>query len=104
VKDEKPASLTLNYLLCASVGIMWYLQFFFYSIGQTKMGKYDFSSWTLHMASIIIFSTLWGIWLKEWSGTSRKTKVLVGLGLAVLVLSTVIVGFGNYLNVRVTPV
>ncbi|MDG6999036.1 MAG: hypothetical protein JRN15_07975, partial [Nitrososphaerota archaeon] len=25
--------------LCASVGIMWYLQFFFYSIGQTKMGK-----------------------------------------------------------------
>lgn len=103
-KDSKPASLTMNYLLCASVGIMWYLQFFFYSIGQTKMGKYDFSSWTLHMASIIIFSTLWGIWLKEWSGTSRKTKVLVGLGLAVLVLSTILVGYGNYLNVRVSPV
>ncbi len=102
--DRGPASLTMNYLLCASVGIMWYLQFFFYSIGQTKMGKYDFSSWTLHMASIIIFSTLWGIWLKEWSGTSRKTKVLVGLGLAVLVLSTILVGLGNYLNVRVTPV
>ncbi len=99
----KPASLTLNYLLCASVGIMWYLQFFFYSIGQTKMGKYDFSSWTLHMASIIIFSTLWGIWLKEWSGTSRKTKILVGLGLAVLVLSTILVGYGNYLSVKVTP-
>jgi len=102
--DRRPASLVLNYLLCASVGIMWYLQFFFYSIGQTKMGKYDFSSWTLHMASIIIFSTLWGIWLKEWSGTSRKTKVLVGLGLAVLVLSTILVGYGNYLNIRVTPV
>ncbi len=101
---DKPASLALNYLLCASVGIMWYLQFFFYSIGQTKMGKYDFSSWTLHMASIIIFSTLWGMWLKEWSGTSRKTKVLVGLGLAVLVLSTILVGYGNYLNVRITPV
>lgn len=101
--DAKPASLTMNYLLCASVGIMWYLQFFFYSIGQTKMGKYDFSSWTLHMASIIIFSTLWGIWLKEWSGTSRKTKILVGMGLAVLVLSTILVGYGNYLNVRVAP-
>ena len=37
-------------------GVTWYLQFFFYSMGQTKMGKYDFSSWTLHMASIIIFA------------------------------------------------
>jgi len=102
-EDPRPVSLIVNYLLCASVGIMWYLQFFFYSIGQTKMGKYDFSSWTLHMASIIIFSTLWGIWLKEWTGTSRKTKILVGLGLAVLVLSTILVGYGNYLNVF-TPV
>jgi L-rhamnose-H+ transport protein len=100
----KMPSLLLNYLLCASVGIMWYLQFFFYSIGETMMGKYSFSSWTLHMASIIIFSTLWGIWLKEWSGVSGKTKVLVGLGLAVLVLSTIIVGYGNFLNVNVAPV
>jgi L-rhamnose-H+ transport protein len=100
----KRANLLANYLLCASVGTMWYLQFFFYSIGETKMGKYDFSSWTLHMASIIIFSTLWGIWLKEWSGVSGKTKVLVGLGLAVLVLSTIIVGYGNFLNVNVAPV
>ena len=96
-------SISLNYLLCAAAGILWYLQFFFYSIGQTKMGKYDFSSWTLHMASIIIFSTLWGIYLKEWHGTSRKTKILVGLGLAVLVLSTILVGYGNYLNVAITP-
>lgn len=100
IASQQPGKLLFNYLLCASVGIMWYLQFFFYSIGQTKMGKYDFSSWTLHMASIIIFSTLWGIWLKEWSGVSRKAKILVGLGLAVLVLSTVLVGYGNYLNVR----
>jgi L-rhamnose-H+ transport protein len=100
----KPANLSFNYLLCASVGIMWYLQFFFYSIGQSKMGKYDFSSWTLHMASIIIFSTLWGIWLKEWHGTSRKTKILVALGLTVLVFSTVLVGYGNYLNVQAIPV
>jgi L-rhamnose-H+ transport protein len=95
--------LMSNYLLCISVGVMWYLQFFFYSIGQTKMGKYDFSSWTLHMASIIIFSTLWGVSLREWSGTSVKTKILVGFGLAVLLLSTVLVGYGNYLNIRIAP-
>ena len=84
----------------ACSGLMWYFQFFFYSTDQTKMGKYDFSSWTLHMASIIIFSTIWGVLLKEWRGSSRRTEVLVGLGLAVLVLSTVVVGLGNFLKVH----
>ena len=54
-----------------SPGLIWYLQFFFYSMGSAQMGRYGFSSWTLHMASIIIFSTLWGIALREWRGTSR---------------------------------
>jgi L-rhamnose-H+ transport protein len=109
VADEMPEEESLrlsgqilvkNYILAALAGVIWYFQFFFYSIGQTKMGKYDFSSWTLHMASIIIFATLWGIALKEWKGTSRRTKSLVALGLFLLVGSTVIVGYGNYLKVR----
>ena len=89
-----------NYVLAALAGVIWYFQFFFYSMGQTKMGKYDFSSWTLHMASIIIFATLWGVALHEWKGTSRRTKSLVALGLFLLVGSTVVVGYGNYLKVR----
>ena len=92
------AVLKINYLLAAAAGVIWYLQFFFYSMGQTKMGKYDFSSWTLHMASIIIFSTLWGIAIHEWRGTSFRTRSLVALGLALLVASTLVVGYGNYLQ------
>ncbi len=94
----EPAPLLRNYFFSALAGITWYLQFFFYSMGQTKMGTYEFSSWTLHMASIIIFSTLWGIVLHEWKGTSKRTHVLIGIGLAVLIGSTVIVGYGNYLG------
>jgi L-rhamnose-H+ transport protein len=97
-RDEGPAPLLRNYLLCAVAGITWYLQFFFYSMGETKMGAYTFSSWTLHMASIIIFSTIWGIFLHEWRGVSRRTSSLVFLGLLVLIVSTVIVGYGNYLG------
>ena len=93
-------TLLKNYILAALAGVIWYFQFFFYSMGQTKMGKYDFSSWTLHMASIIIFATLWGVVLHEWKGTSRRTKGLVTLGLFLLVGSTVVVGYGNYLKVR----
>ncbi len=93
-----PKTLLANYLFAALAGVIWYFQFFFYSMGQTKMGKYDFSSWTLHMASIIIFATLWGLFLKEWRGTSRRTKLLVATGLFLLVSSTVVVGYGNYLK------
>ena len=93
-----PRTLTLNYLFAILAGVIWYFQFFFYSMGQTKMGKYDFSSWALHMASIIIFATLWGLALKEWRGTSRCTKSLVATGLTLLIASTLIIGYGNYLK------
>ncbi len=92
------APMLANYFFCAVAGTTWYLQFFFYTMGETQMGAFKFSSWTLHMASIIIFSTLWGIALKEWRGASRRTKTLLALSLLVLVASTVIVGYGNYLG------
>ncbi len=97
------APMLSNYLLCALAGTTWYFQFFFYTMGETQMGAYKFSSWTLHMASIIIFSTLWGIALHEWKGTSLRTRSLLALSLAVLVASTAIVGYGNYLGLQSPP-
>ena len=87
-----------NYFFSALAGTTWYFQFFFYTMGETQMGDFGFASWTLHMASIIIFSTLWGVVLHEWKGSSKRTHVLIAIGLGVLVLSTVIVGYGNYLK------
>src|SRR6266480_3864144 len=59
-EPSERAPMLRNYLLCALAGTTWYFQFFFYTMGETQMGRYKFSSWTLHMASIIIFSSLWG--------------------------------------------
>ncbi len=97
--SESP-SLLANYFFSALAGVTWYMQFFFYGMGTTMMGRYYFSSWTLHMASIMIFGTLWGLALQEWKGSSRHTLRLVALGLAVLVASTVVVGYGNYLGTQ----
>jgi L-rhamnose-H+ transport protein len=94
------APMLNNYFFSALAGTTWYFQFFFYTMGETQMGNYKFSSWTLHMASIIIFSSLWGIALKEWKGSSLFTKMLLGLGLFTLVFSTIVVGFGNYLAAK----
>jgi L-rhamnose-H+ transport protein len=52
--------LLSNYFFSALAGTTWYFQFFFYTWGETQMGEFGFASWTLHMASIIIFSTMWG--------------------------------------------
>jgi L-rhamnose-H+ transport protein len=99
-EDCAGAPMLRNYLFSALAGTTWYLQFFFYSMGETQMGNYKFSSWTLHMASIIIFSSLWGIALHEWRGSSRRTRAKLALGLCTLILSTLVVGYGNYLGAR----
>ena len=95
----KPTDLKIpvlgNWFFCALAGTFWYFQFFFYQMGESQMGNYKFSSWTLHMASIIIFSTLWGIFFKEWRGAKALTKSLVVVMLLFLVGSTCIIGWGN---------
>lgn len=95
--NARPASSGINLFWCALAGVLWYFQFFFYVMGESQMGEYGFSSWTLHMASIIIFSSLWGFALKEWQGSSRKTLSYVFLGLSFLVGSTMVIGYGNSL-------
>jgi L-rhamnose-H+ transport protein len=94
------APMLANYFFSALAGTTWYFQFFFYTMGETQMGRYKFSSWTLHMASIIIFSSLWGIALKEWKGSGVVAGNLLALALLLLVGSTVIVGYGNYLGLQ----
>jgi L-rhamnose-H+ transport protein len=91
-----------NYIFSMLAGTCWYFQFFFYTMGQTQMGKYDFVSWSLHMASIIIFSTIWGWILHEWKGSSRKAHLLIAGGIATLILSTIIIGVGTWLKSSVT--
>ena len=89
-----------NYLFSALAGVTWYFQFFFYTMGETQMGRYKFSSWTLHMASIIIFSSLWGIGAARMARRQPAHQGVLAVSIAVLVLSTMVVGFGNYLGTR----
>jgi len=89
----------LNYALAFAAGVVWYFQFFFYGMGTIKLGpQYDFSSWSIHMAFIIVFSNLWGIVFKEWRDTRLWTQILVLIAIVVLIISTGIIGYGNYLD------
>lgn len=100
VREHAP--MLRNYFFSALAGTTWYLQFFFYSMGESQMGKYGFASWTLHMASIIIFSTMWGWIFHEWKGSSKKAHTLIATGIATLILSTIIIGYGTWLKGQLT--
>lgn len=96
-----PSVLVVNYMLAVLSGLMWYGQFFFYGMGTTKMGKYEFASWSLHMAFIIVFSNLWGVCLGEWKLVNRRTRLALWFGILTLIASTVLIGYGNSLAASV---
>ncbi|MEO8115787.1 MAG: L-rhamnose/proton symporter RhaT, partial [Phenylobacterium sp.] len=96
---EGRTPLLRNWLLCALAGVAWYFQFFFYTMGESQMGRFGFSSWTLHMASIIIFGTVWGFAFREWKDAAPRVRLSVWSGVALLVLATIVIGYGNKLGV-----
>ena len=91
------ATLLSNYGLAILSGMMWYGQFFFYGMGTTKMGRYEFASWSIHMAFIIVFSNLRGVYLKEWRLVDRRTQIVLWAGIITLIASTILIGYGNSL-------
>jgi L-rhamnose-H+ transport protein len=90
--------LMSNYFFSALAGTTWYMQFFFYTMGETQMGRFGFASWTLHMASIMIFGTLWGVYFREWHGSSSRARGLIATGLGLLIASTIVIGVGTWLK------
>ena len=80
-----------NLLFCALAGLLWYSQFFGLSLGKGFLSSSPVLitfSWCILMALNVVFSNIWGIILKEWKGVSKKTVVVLVLGLAVLIVST----------------
>ena len=92
--SNRKTPLVNNYFFAALAGTTWFLQFFFYGMGESKLGN-GASSWILHMSTIILTANLWGFYNKEWKGVSSKTFRTIAIGISVILLSVVIVGIGN---------
>ena len=94
---NRKTPLSRNYLLCALAGTTWYLQFFFYGMGESRLGN-GASSWILHMAFIILIANSWGVILKEWKGVSKKTYGTIIAGIVLIILAIVLVGLARTLE------
>ena len=84
--------LLMNVLFSFLGGTLWFLQFFFFGMGQSLLPVTLMAfGWSILMALNIIFSNVWGIILNEWKGSSKKTIVVLIIGLVVLLLSIFVI-------------
>ena len=92
--DYKQKSLWVNNLVfCALAGVLWYSQFFGLSLGKgffAEGSAMQTLAFCILMALNVIFANIWGIILKEWNGCSKKTIVVLVLGLVILAASSFI--------------
>jgi L-rhamnose-H+ transport protein len=92
------APLVCNVVFAGIAGAIWVMQFVCNKTGEPSMGDKAYVGWAVLMASSILFSTILGILLGEWKGTGSRTKTLLGVGIAVLLGSSVITGWSGYLK------
>ena len=82
-----------NLFFCVLAGLLWYSQFFGLSLGKgflTESPTLTTFAFCILMALNVVFSNVWGIILKEWKGVSKKTLVVLIIGIIVLTVSTFI--------------
>jgi L-rhamnose-H+ transport protein len=97
VKSATP--LIGNFIFAGIAGAIWCSQFIAFKTGEPAMGKTAYVGWALLMACQILFSSLIGVFfIREWKGTSGRTKSLLTIGLSLLILTTVVSGYGGYLG------
>ncbi len=86
-------TVLLNNLIFSAIGgTLWYGQFFFMGMGQSKMPVAMAAfAWSILMSMNITFSNIWGIFLNEWKGAGTKTIIVLIVGLLVLVGSTFVI-------------
>lgn len=97
-RNAGTGSLGINYLMAAITGLLWYGQFFFYGLGHVRMGKYEFSSWAIHMILLVLLSTVTGLLLKEWKNSSKRTVQLLTAAIVILIAAVLLLTEGNRLG------
>jgi L-rhamnose-H+ transport protein len=96
----KGAPLGRNLIFAGLAGAIWCSQFICFKTGEPQMGRTSYIGWAVLMASQILFSQLLGLKLGEWKGAGQRTIRLLIAGLALLIVSAVVAGYGGYLGAQ----
>lgn len=90
--------LTKNAILAITGGLMWYLQFFFYSWGEASIPKeINYISWMLHMSGYVLCGGIVGLLLAEWKGVGKQPVKILIAGMLIIILAANVVGYAAHL-------
>jgi L-rhamnose-H+ transport protein len=92
------AAIGFYYLMALVTGLFWYFQFFFFGPGKSNMGSFGFTSWGLQMALVVLFSNIYGWLFREWAGADKLARRMLNVGMAIIMASVFVIGYGNYLR------
>lgn len=95
IRAENTSVFVKNYLFGLLAGLLWFSQFIVYGMGKSKMGPFTFTSWGILMALTIVSATVWGLFRKEWKGTSQKVYFLMILSLLIIIISSFMIGISG---------
>jgi L-rhamnose-H+ transport protein len=96
--DAGAGAFPVNFAMAALTGLFWYGQFFFYNLGHVRMGTYSFTSWAIHMIMLVLISNVVGLVLREWTGSSGRTRAALGTALFVLTAAVLLLTWGNHVG------
>jgi L-rhamnose-H+ transport protein len=89
------AVMAKNSALAVSAGIMWFLQFFFYSWGEAHIPlSLGYVNWMLHMSLYVLCAGFVGLALGEWKGVGKRPLRLLWAGILVIIVAANLVGLG----------
>lgn len=86
------------YAWSIAAGLLWFGALGVYGQGATLMGKMGpVIGWPILLGVSLIVSNIWAYSNKEWKGAKQAFSYLL-LGLFVLIIATIILGYSNALN------
>jgi L-rhamnose-H+ transport protein len=89
--------LVSNLFFAGLAGVVWCMQFVCQKTGEPAMGDTAYVGWAVLMGSSILFSSIIGILMGEWKGTSSRTRLSLALGLLLLLGSAVVTMYSGKL-------
>jgi len=92
------AGTSSHWFLAALMGVSWVLSVTIYGRAAVLMGALGASAgWAITMGCCIAASNVWGILSGEWrEGTGKPLRTMY-VGLCVILLAIVVIGYGNSL-------
>ena len=89
------STILSNTSLSVLVGVIGVMQFILQKAGEPLMGDFRYVSFAVLMSSAVFFSSLLGVFLGEWKGTSCRTKSLLAVGICVLAAGFCVMAVGG---------